>query len=149
MKIQNPLIRLKVTLISTTGTTKLVGKLYLRQFDFDWGPLESILSEVWSDATDGEDYDDAFLPEIGIDPDTGLEQIDSHSCLTDFDHWAQVMNFCNEHCEAEDTLRFLQVVVDNARKLAYGDDPQLYVVLVQWDSLIDNTEIDASELFGE
>ena len=146
--IQNPLIRVRATLVSREHGTKEVAKLYARLFDNDWADFEEILNEAYFHST-GKIADDEPVCDPFKDPQTGYDCVDRRSCLLDFGQWAQLNDLVVECGIAGDYSDFFEVFVNNSATFADGKDPQDFAILLTWCVLHDGTAVDRKDLLGE
>lgn len=146
--IQNPLIRVRATLVSIQHGTKEVAKLYARLFDPDWADFEEILNEVYFHST-GKTCDDEPLCDPFKDPQTGYDCVDRRSCVLDFGQWAQLNDQVTEFGITGDYSDFFEVFITNSATFAEGKDPQDFAILLTWSVLHDGTTAGRTDLLGE
>lgn len=146
--IQNPLIRVRATLVSREHGTKEVARLYARLFDNDWADFEEILCEAYFHST-GKTCDDEPICDPFKDPQTGYDCVDRRSCLLDFGQWSALNELAVDNEIGGDFNDFFEVFISNSATFADGKDPQDFVVLLTWCVLHDGTTADRKDLLGE
>lgn len=147
MKAPNPMIRLNVNVVSSTGDVNRIGRLYLRYYDDEWIALEIPLAEIWEESRPGVAYDDA--PALSdnplnpvIDPLTGniIEKL--HDCYVDFSVLALLKSHVDGYDVHSEILdQFFDILVKNARKECFGKDPSEYAIHLSWVTLMDEETI--------